>query len=130
MLKKVLAISIAISAIAIPGANAEGNSNTVNPNKAAYQAAKDSYRSDIETFKVQKAESKIARDAAKASAKSAIDAAKATLDGVRVGTPTPEALAAAKASFNSAKEAAKAGIPSKPVKPVKPVKPAKPASNG
>ncbi len=106
MLKKVLVISVAISAITIPGANAEGNSISVNPNKAAYQAAKESYRTAIEAFKVQKAESKIARDAAKASAKSAIDAAKATLDGVRVGTPTPEALAAAKASFNSAKEAA------------------------
>jgi hypothetical protein len=125
MFKKVLAISLAITAIAIPGASAQDSGNTTNPNKAAYQSAKASFRTAVEAYKVQKADTKAARDAAKASAKTAIDAAKATYEGVKSGTPTPENLAAAKSAFDSAKESAKASIPSKPVKPTKPVKPAK-----
>ena len=122
MIKKIVFVAILTSAISAPGAFADSSTGAATDNKVAYQAAKQSYRSAMDTYKAQVANSKAAREAAKLSAKASISAAKTTYEAVKANTPTSEALATAKSTFNSAREVAKAAIPSKPVKPINKLK--------
>lgn len=58
------------------GAFADSTTGAATDNKVVYQAAKQSYRSAMDTYKAQVASSKAAREAAKLSAKASIAAAK------------------------------------------------------
>jgi predicted nucleic-acid-binding protein len=107
-MRKIAATAVALTLLGAPLASAD-NTNVTPEAKAAHQAAKATFKANIEAYRT-------ARTAAKAQ----ITAAKTTFDAAKGAASTAEAKKAARDAFLNAKKAALASVPTKPTKPLKP----------
>jgi hypothetical protein len=107
-LGKVVATGIALTLMSSPFAHSAETG--VSPEaKAAYQAAKVTFKANIEAYR-----------SARATAKAQITTARSTFETAKSSASTPEAKKAARDVFLAAKKNALASVPAKPTKPTKP----------
>lgn len=107
-LGKIFAGVIALALMSTPFAH--GAETGVSPEaKAAHQAAKVTFKANIEAYQ-----------SARATAKAQITTARSAFEAAKDSASTPEAKKAARDAFLAAKKYALASVPAKPTKPIKP----------
>lgn len=109
-MKIVKIIALALFASLLSGGFANAAETGVSPEaKAAFKQARENYKASMETYK-----------AARVTMKDKVAAAKVTFESAKTAATTKEAKQAARTTFKSAVETARASLPAKPTKPVRP----------
>ena len=106
---KIAVAILALSIAGMPFAHSAEPTKLTAEQKAAFEAAKATYKTNIEAYRA-------AREAAKAQ----IASAKTTFESAKSAATTPEAKKAAHDTFAAAKKSALSSVPTKPTKPVRP----------
>ena len=106
---KIAAAVLALSIVGMPFAHSAEPTKLTPEQKATFEAAKATYKTNIDAFRK-------AREAAKAQ----IDIAKTAFESAKTAATTPEAKKAAHDTFAAAKKSALSSVPTKPTKPVRP----------
>jgi len=106
---KIAAAVLALSIVGMPFAQSAEPAKLTPEQKAAFQAAKATYKTNIEAYRT-------AREAAKTQ----IATAKTAFESAKSAATTPEAKKAAHDTFAAAKKSALSSVPTKPTKPVRP----------